>query len=453
MAHALPSASLLENVQLNETVIVPNAVQGLFRRRPARVALATRLNVDGRAVRFMEGLRRRHAPGPLWVRVVANRALLVLEVEDVRRVLEGSPHPFASDPEAKRRGMGHFQPDALTLSRGELWEDRRRFTEAVLETPETVHLLGDRFVAVSTEEATTMLEELRAHEDRLDYEHFHAAFRPIVRRIVLGDSARDDEHLSNLLAELMSEANGLPSERSEHFEPFMDRIRAYVIASEPGSLVGLFDQTPSEPDTRVDGQVPHWLFALQDTLAANTLRALALLASHPGQRAALDAELAAAERDGRIGPAAGAAGVASLGYLRACLQDTMRLWPTTPLLTRQTLVDLTWNGAVVPAGTQVLIFNTFHHRDRERIDYADRFAPEEWTDGDAGGDWSFNHFSHGPQGCPGTNLALLVGAAVLAAVLTQARLRLLEPRLDPKRPLPHMLDVFRLRLALDGSAP
>jgi hypothetical protein len=46
------------------------------------------------------------------------------------------------------------------------------------------------------------------------------------------------------------------------------------------------------------------------------------------------------------------------------------------------------------------------------------------------------------------NLALLVGAAVLARLLTQTEPRLQERSLDPERPLPHMLDVFRLRFAL-----
>jgi cytochrome P450 len=436
MAHGLPSASLLENVQLNETVIVPNALQGIFRRRPGRVAVATRLNTDGRAVRLMEGLRRRHGRGPLWVRVVTNRALLMLEVEDVRRVLEESPARFASDPEPKRRGMGHFQPDALTLSRGALWQDRRRFTEAVLDTPKPVHRLADRFMRVVREEVDVLLDELGANDLELAHDGLHRAFERIVRRIVLGDTARDDEELTALLAELMSQANGLPSEPSEQFEPFIASIRSYVLGAEPGSLVSLFAEAPSDPDTRVDGQVPHWLFALQDTLSANALRALALIASHPEQRSAVQAELA------------GTDDVAALAYLRACLQEAMRLWPTTPLLSRETLMDLTWNGATVPVGTQVLIFNTFHHRDRERVEYADRFAPEEWTEGDASRDWSFNHFSHGPQGCPGVNLALLVGSAVLAGLLTEKEPRLLEPKLDPTRPLPHMLDVFQLRFEL-----
>jgi cytochrome P450 len=447
MKNALPSASLLENVQLNETVIVPNAVQGLFRRRPGRVAIANRLGVDGRAVRFMQGLRKRHGRGPLWVRVMTERALLVLETDDIRRVLSGSPHPFASDPPAKRKGMGSFQPDALTLSRGDLWQDRRRFTEAVLDTPRPVHRLADRFVEVAIAETVELLEEIESGgQTELGYDEFHRGMRRIVRRVVLGNSARDDEELSDLLAELMSRANGLPSDRSEKLEPFMNRIHAYAATAEPGTLVGLFAKAPSSPDTRIDGQVPHWLFAFWDTLTANALRALALITSHHDQRATLETELSAAAEGDRL---ADGDVIAGLSFMRACLQEAMRLWPTTPLLSRVTLVDLTWDGAVVPAGTQVLIFNTFHHRDSERLDYADRFAPEAWLEGHAGESWSFNHFSHGPQGCPGTNLALLVGSAVLAELLTRRRPQLLEPALDPGRPLPPMLDVFRLRFVLD----
>jgi cytochrome P450 len=456
-AKGLPSASLVESLQFNQTVIVPNAVQGLFRRRPGAVAIATRLDVEGRAVRLMAGLRRRHGPGPVWIRVMTDRALLMLDVDDVRRVLEGSPQPFASDPEAKRKGMGHFQPHALTLSRGDLWADRRRFTEAVLDTPEPVPRLGDRFVAVAVEETDALLGEIEDEDEgRLAYDDLLRAFRRVVRRIVLGDAAREDEELSDLLAELMSQANGLPSKRSEEYEPFMERIRSYVEAAEPGSLVGLIPEAPSGPDTHVEGQVPHWLFATQDTLSMNALRALAAIASHPEQRAEVEAELAGA--GGRDAEPAGAdpifsaAGVAGLPYLRACLHEAMRLWPTTPLLSRETLTELTWNGDVVPAGTQLLIVNTFHHRDPQRVDHADRFAPEAWTEGDAGEDWSFNHFSHGPQGCPGVNLALLVGGAVLARLLTQRRPRLVEPKLDPERPLPHMLDVFKLRFSLEEEA-
>jgi cytochrome P450 len=243
----------------------------------------------------------------------------------------------------------------------------------------------------------------------------------------------------------MDEANGLPKERSESFEPFRAKLEGYVKEAQAGSLVGLAGEAPSDEQTRVEGQITHWLFAMGDTLPANAFRALALIASHPDQSAKVEAELTAAGGEGALD----AGGVASLAYLEACLEEAMRLWPTTPVLSRETLEETEWNGADVPAGTQVLISNTFNHRDPERHEFADRFAPEEWTEGGAGKDWSFNHFSHGPQGCPGAGLALLLGKAVLADLVRRKRIRLLEPKLDPDRPLPHMLDFFRLRFAVE----
>ena len=365
-------------------------------------------------------MRASYGPGPVWVRVVRDPALLVLSVEDVRRVLGRSPDPFASDPPSKRKGMTAFQPDALTISRDGPWENRRRFNEAVLDTG--LSRLSDHFVAVVQEEAGVI-----AREAELSWDQWHAAFQRITRRVVFGDAARSDEALTELLGELMSEGNGMPGRPSERLPALMERIRHYIGAGEGGSLTSLFDSAPSDETTRVEGQVPHWLFATHDTLAINAFRCLALLASHPEQR----------ER--ALGDDA---------YLGACLHEAMRLWPTTPMLARETVTDVDWDGESVPAGTQVLIVNSFLHRNPDTHEFADRFAPEEWIDGEAGDDWSFNHLSHGPQGCPGSGLALLLGRSMLAAVLADRQVELLEPKLDPSRPLPHMLDFFAVRFRL-----
>ncbi|TML78514.1 MAG: cytochrome P450 [Actinobacteria bacterium] len=417
---SLHSASLLENARFNALVVVPNAVKGLFRPRRGAWAALTRANADRWAVGLLRGMRASYGPGPVWVRVVRDPALLVLSVEDVRRVLGRSPDPFASDPPSKRKGMTAFQPDALTISRDGPWENRRRFNEAVLDTG--LSRLSDHFVAVVQEEAGVI-----AREAELSWDQWHAAFQRITRRVVFGDAARSDESLTELLGELMSEGNGMPGRPSERVPALMEGIRHYIGAGEGGSLVSLFDSAPSDESTRVEGQVPHWLFATHDTLAINAFRCLALLASHPEQR----------ER--ALGDDA---------YLGACLHEAMRLWPTTPMLARETVTDVDWDGESVPAGTQVLIVNSFLHRNPDTHEFADRFAPEEWIDGEAGDDWSFNHLSHGPQGCPGSGLALLLGRSMLAAVLADRQVELLEPKLDPSRPLPHMLDFFAVRFRL-----
>ena len=55
----------------------------------------------------------------------------------------------------------------------------------------------------------------------------------------------------------------------------------------------------------------------------------------------------------------------------------------------------------VPAGTQVVIVNTFNHRDRERVPDADRFAPEEWIEGEAATDPVLQPLQPRPAGLPG----------------------------------------------------
>jgi hypothetical protein len=400
----LPSASLVENIRFNRTVVVPNALQGIFKRRPTPVKAATALNVDGDGAALLASLRDKHGGLPVWVRVVKDPALVLLDVADVRRVLEGSPDPFAADPEAKRKGMAHFQPDALTISRGELWRERREFADAVLEQ-------APDFSGLVREEIT----------DGADFTALHAGFRRLTRRLVLGDAAREDEALSESLAQLMSEANGLPSDPSPDYGAFAARMEDYVDAGQEGSLAGVATRVEAAPDVRKAGQFTHWLFATQDTLALNVLRALALLATH--------------ETDD----------------LSGTLQEAMRLWPTTPMLSRVTLSKLAWHQVEVPAGTQVLIVNTFFHRDEQRLgEAAHRFTPEGWAAGGAfSGDWGLNHFSHGPQGCPGAGLAVGLGVAALEALTAAGRPRLEAGggKLKAGERVPHMLDPFALRLS------
>jgi cytochrome P450 len=436
----LHSASLLENARFNALVIVPNAVQGIFRRRRAAVAAATRANVDGRGFGLMRGMSRSHGGGPVWVRVVRDRALLLLTPADAHRALEGSPDPFASDPPAKRDGMVVFQPDAVTISRGEAWRNRRAFNEAVLDYGRPVHEFAERFARVAAEEAAELVSAAALEGGELGFGPWNRAFLRITRRVVLGDAAAEDTQLSEELGAMMSEANGMPGKTSDRYPAFVARLGRYVAAAEPGSLASRFNDAPADAETKPVGQVPHWLFANGDTLAINSFRALAAILSHPSQRAKVDAELASAGED--------AEAIAGLRYLEACLEDAMRLWPTTPMLSRETTVDTDWRGATVPAGTQVLVPNTYLHRDRDRIDYADRFAPDRWLDGEAAEEWSFNHFSRGPQGCPGTGITLFIGKAVLAELLRDHRVELLAPKLDPAKPLPHMVDYFGIRVRL-----
>lgn len=429
-------AGVVDGVRFTAQVGLPNVLQGLFKKRPLVASAASVAKVDALGHLLVEGMVQRYGPGPFYVRVAADEALLLHDPADIEWVLSQSPDPFASDPDAKKKGMSAFQPDALTLSRGDLWRNRRTFAEHVLATGKPLHPLAGTFLAVADEAAAGL-----ARRESFDFADLNAVFQRITRQVVFGEAAADDEAFSELLGSLMAAGNSTPGKPAAGYEDFLGQIQAYVNEPDPNSLVGLFAKAPHDGATHPASQAIHWLFAMGDTLPTNLHRTLAVLATHPEPLHEARVEVDAADLTN-------AADVAGLDYLGGCILDTMRLWPTTPLFGRVTTRDVEFpGGEVLKANTQVLIDNAFNHRNRARIGYADRFAPGEWASGDAGDSWLFNFFSHGPQGCPGAGLSIFFGQAFLARLLT-TRTPLVDVELDPGKSLPHALDVFGLRISL-----
>jgi cytochrome P450 len=179
------------------------------------------------------------------------------------------------------------------------------------------------------------------------------------------------------------------------------------------------------------------MFAMMETLAINVARALALIVTHREAEVAVRTELEQADINS---PAA----IAALSFVEACLHEAMRLWPTTPLLVREVVSDADLSVGSVTRGTQILVLNSFNHRDRETLPFADRFTPERPFDYDV--DYQFNHLSHGPQICAGKDLLMFIGKAVVAHMLADTSYQLLRPTLDPSRPLPYAFDHFSMVL-------
>lgn len=431
-------AGVVDGVRFTAQVGLPNVLQGLFKKRPIVATAASAAKVDAMGHQLVEGMVERYGPGPFYVRVAADQALLLHDPADIEFVLSQSPDPFASDPEAKRKGMSAFQPDALTLSRGDLWRNRRAFADHVLAAGKPLHPLAPTFVQVVDDAAKAM-----ARREAFDFTDLNLAFQRITRRVVFGDEAAGDVRITDLLGNLMAAGNKAPGKPAAGYDEFLARIQAYVDHPDADSLVGRFAEAPHDGATHPAGQAVHWLFAMGDTLPANLFRTLLVLATHPEPLHEVRAELDDVDLND-------ADDLAGLDFLGGCILDTMRLWPTTPLFGRVTTRDVEFpGGEVLKANTQVLIDNSFNHRNGARISYADRFAPGEWAGGDAGDSWLFNFFSHGPQGCPGAGLSVFLGQAFLAKLLA-VRTPLCDAGLDPGRSLPHALDIYGPRIRLRG---
>ncbi|MDN5750769.1 MAG: cytochrome P450 [Pseudonocardia sp.] len=423
-------ASALDTARVLAGVLGPMLAQGVIARRPRMVAQAGRFGLDDRAVEILQRMRERYGPGPLRLRIPGRSVAVVLDADDVHRVLRDSPEPFTPASREKRGALGHFQPHGVLISHGEVREERRRFNEAVLDTGRPVHRLAETIGAATREEATRCAD-LAALTGTLDWARFSAAWQPLVRRVVLGDLARDDHEVTDLLTTQRGQANWsyLARGRPNRLARLRHRLGAYVDAAAPGSLAELVASVPA-PD-RVDriDQMPQWLFAL-DPAGMVTYRALALLVAHPDVCARVSGD------DGSL--------------LRGAVLESVRLWPTTAVVLRDTTAPTRWGDGELPTGTSLGIVSSYFHRDETTVPGADRFDPDRWCDGRADDGRSLLPFSAGPVVCPGRELVFYVASTFLATLLGRARVRAAGAfPLQESRPLPRGLDPFTVRFAVD----
>ncbi|WP_234907958.1 hypothetical protein [Rhizobium rhizogenes] len=105
-------ASLLDTFRIIRTVMAPTIAKGVIKRRSSMEALAQRRQLDTKAVRLMQCLRKTYGRGPLLVPLPFRPQLLLLDPHHVTEALEGTPTPFtpgvereAISPRAFRTGQ------------------------------------------------------------------------------------------------------------------------------------------------------------------------------------------------------------------------------------------------------------------------------------------------------------------------------------------------------------
>ena len=124
--------------------------------------------------------------------------------------------------------------------------------------------------------------------------------------------------------------------------------------------------------------------------------------------------------------------------------ESLRLWPTTPAILRDTAEETGWSTGTLPAGASLIVFAPFFHRDETQVPESHRFAPELWLRDRDENDWPLVPFSSGPAMCPGRNVVLLTASLALAALLFEHSYELSGADLGPDVRLPGTLRPFGL---------
>ena len=405
--------------------------------------LASSYNADKRAIHRLQKIQEKYGDGPVLLSVLGRKHALVLSQEDLKRVLDGAPHPFSPASDEKSAALSHFEPHVSLISEPGDRAVRRLVNDQALESTCPNHSLASQFVRVAREEARTLCS---TSGTSISWNEFSPAWDRIVRRVVLGDGARDDIELSALLKSLRADGNWsfLWPRNTSKRKAYMARLEQHLAKAEAGSLAAALSHTPKPEGATPCSQATHWIFAF-DAGAIATFSTLALLATHGEirNRAIDDAQAAPTNQPSK----------AMFPYLRSCLLEALRLWPTTMIVHRQAREETVWNGATMKEGTSLLLFAPYFHRDDRRLTFAHRFSPDIWMDDPGRTILPFIPFSAGPGECPGRHVVLLVGAAMLAEILASATLKLVGgQQLSPERELPGTLDHFSLELEIKTPA-
>nr|QST15023.1 CYP4AP10 protein [Diaphanosoma celebensis] len=214
------------------------------------------------------------------------------------------------------------------------------------------------------------------------------------------------------------------SESSEHRRPFLELVLEAEAAGAP----------LTEKDVR--DEVDYFLFKGHETIASATSWFLYCIARHQDHQKTVREELDAIF--GKNNRPCTLNDVDQMNYLECCIKESMRMYPPSPFMTRQTRYPLNIGGYEIPAGCDLLILTYALQRDPGFFPDPEDFRPERFHPENCTGlhPHAYIPFSAEPRDCIGRKSAMF--AMTEMKVILSTVLRKFEFMLTPesKKPKP-----------------
>src|SRR2546430_1750895 len=230
MAIEVKKISLWDTLRLQLVLSFPAFLLGLVATNRWILWCFSRIGAGQSTMRFFRDLRDKYRCDHLWVWFPAwpvRRTLLVLAPETMEAVLLSDAN--AADPFLKKRALSRFIPDALVISSGDEWRDRRGFNENALATGR-LHRHHDAFKEIVSHEVERLTGE---SSGALRWADFQALGARISHQVILGTGQLRPE-MTVQLAHMVQRSN-LLLRHGSCFSAFYAQIERYLTRKEPAA--------------------------------------------------------------------------------------------------------------------------------------------------------------------------------------------------------------------------
>lgn len=378
----------------------------------------------------------------------------VTHPEDVHRVLLDHRKNFSKETSVKivKRYLG----EGLFTSKGPLWQKQRRIFQPVFD-PEQIHGL----VPLMSGAVYDLLDRWHLSTGPVDVcKEMSLLAMDIASRCMFGASI-SEQQLARLRFshELANEAMMgsfrsffrwplfIPTAENKKMKEALKQNNAVVSElvtasksqdSGQKNLVSLLlkvkdSDGQSLSDDEIRDQITTLLFISQETTASMLSWFWYLVSQHPTAYRDIVDEVSGALRGG----SPTSSDLEVLPYTTASIRETLRLYPPSYVIARDTLNDDILGGYFIPKGETIAILPFITHRDEQFWTLPEAFCPERFLTDDLFRDHpGYFPFGLGPRGCIGHNLAMKQALTVVSMIACRYEMEFLSD--NPIEPKPLM---------------
>ena len=187
-------------------------------------------------------------------------------------------------------------------------------------------------------------------------------------------------------------------------------------------MVEMNEKNPCFNDEDIVEECCTFMLAGQDSVGTATAMTLFLLANHPEWQEKCTEELDRIFDDDSRLPTM--KDLKDMRCLEMCIKETLRLYPSVPIIARILGEDLKIGKHLIPRGCGVFISPYSTHRLAHLFPDPDAFKPERFSpeNTEKRHPYAYLPFSAGPRNCIGYKFAMLEMKSMISAILRKCRL-------------------------------